>query len=58
VGLIWTTKNLQGIKIQMANAINRNPARRLISVSREPRVLANQHRELAVPSNLAQLRNQ
>jgi hypothetical protein len=31
---------------------------RLISLSREPAVLANQPRELAVPANLEQLRNQ
>jgi hypothetical protein len=31
---------------------------KLISLSREPAVLANQPRELAVPTNLDQLRNQ
>jgi hypothetical protein len=49
---------------KMANAIKRNPeiqaliACKLISLSREQAVLAKQLREVAVPANLGQLKNQ
>jgi hypothetical protein len=60
MGLVWTKNKFKrkSRKPQRGVLEYRLMNKKLISLGREPAVLANQPRELTVPANLGQMENQ